>query len=69
VICEAYPEWFVYHHLREAMPFFKAIASHKATTMGHIKRGHLSEVNVTITSEQLLAAATRVIEPAYLAVA
>ena len=38
-----YPKWFfshwVYHHLEE----FRAIAASKATTMGHIQRGHLKE--------------------------
>ncbi|MBI5780820.1 MAG: restriction endonuclease subunit S [Rhodocyclales bacterium] len=41
VTSERYPMWFVshwvYHHLEE----FKAIAASKATTMGHIQRGHL----------------------------
>jgi type I restriction enzyme S subunit len=41
VTSERYPMWFVshwvYHHLEE----FQAIAASKATTMGHIQRGHL----------------------------
>jgi len=38
-----YPKWFYYlwtkHHLRA----FQAIAADKATTMGHIQRGHLTD--------------------------
>ncbi len=41
VTSERYPSWFfsqwVYHHLEE----FQSIAASKATTMGHIQRGHL----------------------------
>jgi type I restriction enzyme S subunit len=41
VTSEDYPMWFfshwVHHHLEE----FQAIAASKATTMGHIQRGHL----------------------------
>ena len=42
VTSDRYPRWFfsqwVHHHLEE----FQAIAASKATTMGHIQRGHLS---------------------------
>ena len=43
VTSENYPKWFYYlwtkHHLRA----FQAVAADKATTMGHIQRGHLSD--------------------------
>ena len=49
VTSDRYPTWFfsqwVHHHLQE----FQAIAASKATTMGHIQRGHLKEA-MTICS-------------------
>ncbi len=38
-----YPLWFVNQVLRSKLEEFKAIASDKATTMGHIQRRHLGE--------------------------
>lgn len=65
VVCEAYPQWFVHHALREAMPFFQDVAADKATTMGHIKREHLSEAKLALPPGELVTAASRVIEPLY----
>ncbi len=65
VLCSKYPKWFVYYHLRMAMPFFKSIASHKATTMGHIKRGHLRDVKIAGPNDVLLDSSSRIIEPLY----
>jgi type I restriction enzyme S subunit len=39
-----YPAWLVNQALRAKLDDFKAIASDKATTMGHIRRRHLGEV-------------------------
>ncbi len=48
VTSDKYEQWFYYfwtlHHLSK----FRAIANDKATTMGHIKRSHLSESKVII---------------------
>ena len=48
VSSQKYEKWFYYlwtcYHLEK----FKAIAQDKATTMGHIKRGHLTESKVII---------------------
>ena len=63
VICDQLPQWFVYHQLREAMPFFKSIAAHKATTMGHIKRGHLAEATLPLPPSELIDAAGRIVVP------
>jgi type I restriction enzyme S subunit len=38
-----YPSWFCYFWLLYHLNEFRNIAADKATTMGHIKRGHLSE--------------------------
>jgi type I restriction enzyme S subunit len=40
---EGYPKWLVNQALRSKLDEFKAIASDKATTMGHIQRRHLDE--------------------------
>lgn len=38
-----YPMWLVNQAIRSKLAEFKAIASDKATTMGHIQRRHLDE--------------------------
>lgn len=65
VVCDESSQWFVFYQLQESMEFFREIASHKATTMGHIKRGHLAEVAVALPPEELLTAASRIIDPPY----
>lgn len=63
VTSETHPIWFVagwvWHHLEE----FQRIAAAKATTMGHIKRGHLSEANVVVPSGDQLDLMTQVFSP------
>jgi type I restriction enzyme S subunit len=44
VIPNGYPSWLVYELLRDRLAYFKGIAADKATTMGHIQRGHLDEL-------------------------
>lgn len=65
VVCEAYPQWFVHFHLCEAMPFFQGIAADKATTMGHIKREHLRQAELTLPPDGALEYAGKQIEPMY----
>lgn len=54
VTSKHYPDWFIYewtkHHLRK----FQAIASGKATTMGHIKRSDLKSSQVLIPNKNEL---------------
>ena len=61
VTSQQYPLWFCYfwilHHLRE----FRSIAADKATTMGHIKRGHLSEAMCLVPTQ--LEQINKVVEP------
>lgn len=58
-----FPKWFYYlwtlYHLDE----FRLIAAGKATTMGHIQRGHLTAAKVLIPPRPLLDAMTRTISP------
>ena len=41
VTSASYPIWFVSHWVHHHLEEFQAIAASKATTMGHIQRGHL----------------------------
>ncbi|WP_104194516.1 restriction endonuclease subunit S [Cryobacterium sp. M25] len=44
VIPNGYPSWLVYELIRSRLAYFKGVAADKATTMGHILRGHLDEL-------------------------
>lgn len=65
VVCEKYPQWFVHQQLCEAMLFFQDIAADKATTMGHIKREHLSQAFLALPPKDLLDAADKIFQPLY----
>ncbi len=58
-----FPKWFYYlwtlYHLDE----FRLIAAGKATTMGHIQRGHLTAAKVLVPTQPLLDAMTRIMSP------
>lgn len=49
------PDWFVWGHLKTAMPLFRGYAADKATTMGHIKRSHLQVPDIPIPPPEHLA--------------
>lgn len=57
------PKWFYLAWLNEHLPEFQAIAADKATTMGHIRRFHLTEAKVLLPPKPLLDAMTSVQEP------
>ncbi len=52
-----YPSWYCLLWVRQHLPWFRAIAASKATTMGHIKRGHLEETKVVVPPADVLRAA------------
>jgi type I restriction enzyme S subunit len=54
VTSEAYPKWFYFLWIGEHLEEFRHIAAGKATTMGHIQRGHLSAAKVLIPPAELL---------------
>ena len=60
-----FPSWFCFLWIRQHLPWFRAIASSKATTMGHIKRGHLQETPVVVPPNEVLHEANEVIGPIY----
>lgn len=57
------PDWYSYLSTKSFLPFFREIASGKATTMGHIQRAHLSESKLAIPNIELLKRVTEIIEP------
>ena len=57
------PKWFYLAWLDEHLPEFQAIAADKATTMGHIRRFHLTEAKVLLPPEPLMNAMTSVQQP------
>ncbi len=60
-----FPSWFCFHWIRQHLPWFRAIAASKATTMGHIKRGHLQETLVVVPPNEILHEANEMIGPMY----
>ena len=48
VIPSRYPAWLVFDRLEAVIKIFQGIAKDKATTMGHIQRGHLEATRVRI---------------------
>ena len=57
------PNWFYLGWLNEHLPEFQAIAADKATTMGHIRRFHLTDAKVLVPPEPLMKAMTSVQQP------
>jgi len=49
------PKWFYYLSTRHFLPSFREIAAHKATTMGHIQRKHLTEARVALPPVELIS--------------
>ena len=54
VTSSKYPKWFYLHWTLAHLDSFRRIAAGKATTMGHIKRQHLSESLCTVPSDLVL---------------
>ena len=54
VTSERYPMWFVSHWVHHHLEEFQAIAASKATTIGHIQRGHLKAAMTLCPPENVL---------------
>jgi len=65
VTSERYPIWFCRFWIRHHLAWFRSIAASKATTMGHIKRGHLQEAKVVVPPVPVLQAADGVLSALY----
>lgn len=63
VTSHEFPKWFYYLWTRYHLDEFRLIAAGKATTMGHIQRGHLAAAKVLIPPRPLLDAMTETISP------
>jgi len=63
VTSQKYPKWFFYYWLLRFLPEYRAIASDKATTMGHIQRHHLSASKVVVPDEKTLEKMDKVLSP------
>ena len=57
------PKWFYYFATRLYLPEFRAIAAGKATTMGHIQRGHLTAAKVAVPPPDEMVKHDAVIAP------
>ena len=63
VTSDIYPKWFYYLWIHAHLPEFRRIASGKATTMGHIQRGHLSAAKVLVPPPDLFREMDRFFAP------
>jgi len=61
VTSTSYPKWFFYHATKYHLDEFQRIASDKATTMGHIKRHHLTDAKTAIPDKPLMQKGTEVL--------
>ena len=60
-----YPQWLIYGWVHQHLPEFRLIAASKATTMGHIKRGHLRQALVAVPTSEFLGRCDEVLSPLY----
>ena len=60
-----YPQWLVYEWIQQHLPEFRLIAASKATTMGHIKRGHLSQAMVAVPTPAFLERSNQLLVPLF----
>lgn len=63
VTSERVPRWLYLHWTNHHLDVFKGIAADKATTMGHIKRSHLTEALTVIPSDDLLGSMDELVSP------
>lgn len=63
VTSEQFPKWFFQQWTLQHLPDFQGIAADKATTMGHIRRHHLSDALCIVPSPDVLEAAGAVCAP------
>lgn len=63
VIPTGYPAWIVFDRLDAVMPVFRGVARDKATTMGHIQRGHLESTSVMVPSASSIARLAHALDP------
>jgi len=63
VSSDRYPRWFYTEWVHRHLEDFQAIAASKATTMGHIQRGHLKAAMTLCPPDEVLEEMGKVIDP------
>ena len=63
VTSKSYPKWLFYNWIQEHLPWFRAIAADKATTMGHIRRQHLEEAITIAPTSATVEAMDTIMQP------
>lgn len=63
VIPTDFPAWLVFDRLDAVMPIFRGVAADKATTMGHIQRGHLESTMVDVPSPTTIEQLDQLLSP------
>jgi len=63
VTSEDFPKWFYFFWTRHHLADFRQTAASKATTMGHIQRGHLTAAKVCVPTAAVIEGATAVLGP------
>jgi type I restriction enzyme S subunit len=54
VLPKSLPAWLVFDRLEHVLDIFRGIAKDKATTMGHIQRGHLESTHVDLPNSSAI---------------
>jgi type I restriction enzyme S subunit len=65
VTSDLYPKWFAYYWVDYHLNEFQRIAADKATTMGHIKRHHLSDAKTFVPDDTIMRIADEQIAPLF----
>ncbi len=65
VTSDRFPKWFYFLWTRHYLADFRGIAAGKATTMGHIQRGHLSAARVVVPPPRLVQAMSAHLDPLF----
>jgi len=63
VTSDRYPTWFFSHWVHHHLEHFQTIAASKATTMGHIQRGHLKAAMTICPPDNVISALDQTIAP------
>jgi type I restriction enzyme S subunit len=56
------PKWLCYLATKHFLPSFRETAAHKATTMGHIQRKHLTEARLALPTSDVVSAVSPLFE-------
>lgn len=63
VTSDRFPKWFYYLWTKHHLENFRQIAASKATTMGHIQRGHLNEAKVIVPPDEVIRVSDELFGP------